>query len=353
VTRRQTSIRPPRRCGTAVLLFTCIIVPEREAGAQAFLPPPGEGNVAVVYQNLFARGHLDLNGERMLGPSGTDRTWAHSLMLEADFGLTDWLAVNASLPFIASRYEGTTPHLVGGSGPPQDWDDGTYHGTFQDFRVGVRVRVRARPFAVTPFVEAIIPSHHYPDIAHAAVGKNLRALVVGGSVGGFLDGLLPGMYFQAQVSHAVTEEVLGIRPNRSRVDAEVGYFVTPRFSVSVLETYQVTHHGLDLRPGAFATGMTDVVVHDHAEVQITGIYRRNHDRLQRSNFLNLGGGLGYAVSDRLQVFAAAATTVWGENVHPVRALTVGANVHFRIRAARDHEPRNGGRTREARTRLTP
>jgi hypothetical protein len=43
---------------------------------------------------------------------------------------------------------------------------------------------------------------------------------------------------------------------------------------------------------------------------------------------------GIAVNDTLQLFAAAAKTVWGENVHPVRALNAGANLHFRFRAAR-------------------
>jgi hypothetical protein len=248
-----------------------------------------------------------------------------------EVGLTDRLAVNVSLPFIRSKYGGSTPHLVGGVGPPQEWDDGTYHGTFQDFQVGVRVNVKSRPLAITPFAEVIIPSHHYPSTAHAAVGKDLRALIVGGAVGGFLDTVLPGMFFQAQLSFAVTQEVLDIRPNRSRVDAEVGYFITPRIAVRFLESYQVTHDGLDLI--SFSTPMTVAQIHGHPEIEVTGVHRRNHDRLQRSNYLNLGGGINFSVNESLDIFAAAAKTVWGESIHPLTGVSVGANVHFRTRRA--------------------
>ena len=242
-----------------------------------------------------------------------------------------------------SKYGGSDPHRVGGVGPPQEWDDGTYHGTFQDFQGGVSINLKSRPLAITPFAEVIIPSHHYPSLAHAAVGKDLRALVVGGAVGGFLDAVVPGIFFQAQLSYAVMQEVLDIRPNRSRVDAEMGYFVTPRLAVRFLESYQVTHHGIDLI--AFSAPMTVGEIHGHPEIPFTVEYRRLHDRLQRSNYLNLGGGINFAVNESLEIFAAAANTVWGESIHPLRGVSVGANIHFRTRRA----ARQADRQRQYRT----
>lgn len=315
----------------AALVGGCLLVFARVATAQAFLPPTGEGNVTVTYQNAHARGHLDLNGDRMSGESGTDPTQTHSITLGVEFGLNDRLAMNLSIPFIQSKYGGSDPHVVRGVGPVQEWDNGTYHGTFQDFQAGVRVNIVSRPLAITSFVEAIIPSHHYPSTAHAAPGKDLRAVVVGGALGGFLDTVLPGMFFQAQLSYAVAQEVLDIRPNRCRVDSEVGYFITPRLAVRFLQSYQVTHNGLDLI--AFSAPMTVVEVHGHPEIEVTGEYRRNHDRLQRSNFLNLGGGINFSVNESLDVFAAAAKTVWGESIHPLRGVSVGVNMHFRTRRA--------------------
>ena len=298
--------------------------------AQAFLPPAGEGNLTISYQNLLARGHLDLNGDRMAGESGHDPTQGHAVIVEAELGLTNRLAVSASLPYIRSRYEGTHPHLVMGVGPPQEWDNGEYHGTFQDFRISARYNITRQPFAITPFVDVVIPSHHYPSLAHAAVGKDLRAYVVGGAVGGFLDAFLPRMFFQANVSYARVQEVLDIRPNRSRVDGELGYFITPRLSLRFLESYQVTHHGIDL----FSfTPMTDGVIHG-TNIPLAVEYRRNHDRLQRSNYLTLGGGVGFAFNDSLEVFVDAAQMAWGENVHPLRGITIGLNTHFVTARAR-------------------
>lgn len=285
--------------------------------------------MTVAYQNSFARGHLDLNGDRMSGESGRDPVRSHSIRWEAEFGLTDRLAVSASLPFVSAKYGGLSPHPIDIRGQPSDVDDGTYHGTFQDFHVGVRFKITSRPVTITPFAEAIIPSHHYPSLAHSAVGKDLRALVVGTAVGGFLDALDPGMFFHTQLSYAVTQQVGGIRPNRTRLDAEVGYFITPRFAVRFFEGYQVTHNGLDLI--LLAGPNTVTRIHGHPETPVTREHRLNHDRLQRSNFLNLGGGMSFAVNESLEIFGAGGNFVWAENSHPLRALSVGMNVHFRTR----------------------
>jgi hypothetical protein len=303
----------------------------RAVSAQAFVPPAGDVSVTFSYQNLLAIGHLDLNGDRMEGDSGFDPTQGHGVVMDVEVGLSDRLAISGSIPFIASRYGGTHPHVVGGIGPVQEWDDGEYHGTFQDFRIGVRYNVIRRPIAATPFVEVVLPSHHYPSNAHAAVGKDLRAYIVGGAAGGFLDAWLPRMYFHTQVSHAWVQEAVGIRPNRSRVDGELGYFITPRLSVRFLESYQFTHDGIDLLS---FTPMTLGLIHGTGE-PIAGDYRRNHDRLQRSNYLTFGGGLAFALNGSLGIVVEAAKMAWGENVHPLRAITVGVNMHFPTsRAAR-------------------
>ena len=317
----------PSGCAGVVLAASILGLP-RLASAQAFVPPSGEGDVTISYQNLHARGHLDLNADRMRGASCCDPIQSHSMMWGIDFGVSSRVAVSLALPFIASKYSGSAPHLVGGVGEPQEWDDGTYHGAFQDFVLGVRVNVKARPVSITPFADVIVPSHHYASLAHAAVGKDLRALSVGAAVGGFLDSVTPGLFFQARVSYTVTQALVDLRPNRSRFDAELGYFITPRLSIRFIESSQVTHAGVDLV--AFSDPMTIAKVHDHPEIPFPAppIYRRNHDRLQRADYLNLGGGIGFALNDSVELFGAAANTVWGKNVHPLRGLSVGANFHF-------------------------
>jgi hypothetical protein len=323
-TRRSSS-----RSSSATLVGVYVLAFARLTSAQAFLPPAGEGNVTVTYQNSLAHGHLDLNGNPMPGPSCCDPVRVQAIEWEVEYGLRDRLALAVSLPFISSRYGGPFPHPVDIEGHPSEEDDGTYHSTFQDFDVGLRFNVKARPVTITPSIEVIVPSHHYPSLAHSAPGKDLRALVVGGAVGGFLDRLLPGLFFQAQVSYAVVQEIVGIRPNRSRLNAEMGYFITPRLAIRFLGSYQVTHHGLDSI--LFAGPDSVAVIHGHPEIPYTAEYRFNHDRLQRNNFLNLGGGVGFAVNDAVEFFVAGANTLWGENIHPLRGFTIGTNIHFRVR----------------------
>ena len=54
---------------TVALVGACVVLLARTASAQAFVPEAGGGSITIAYQNLFARGHLDLNGDRMPGPS--------------------------------------------------------------------------------------------------------------------------------------------------------------------------------------------------------------------------------------------------------------------------------------------
>src|SRR5687767_6061725 len=119
--------------------------------------------------------------------------------------------------------------------------------------------------------------------------------------------------------------------------------MTPRVALRFLQSYQVTHNGLDLIQ--FGQPMTEAVVHGHPEIEVTAEYRRNHDRIQRSNYVNLGAGINFAVTGSLEVFAAAANTVWGKSIHPLRGVSVGANMHFRTRRA----TRQADRPRQYRT----
>lgn len=45
--------------------------------------------------------------------------------------------------------------------------------------------------------------------------------------------------------------------------------------------------------------------------------------------MTLGGAVGFAVNDSVEVFIDAAQIVWGESVHPLRGITVSVNTHFR------------------------
>jgi len=275
---------------------------------QAWIPRKGEGSVAVVYQNVAIVDHLNGDGSRFDG----GQVQAHGVLTYAEYGLRSNLALNLSLPYIASSYHGDKPHQL-------PIDNGDYHSTFQDFGIGLRYSFGAHGFAITPFIAGVVPSHGYEFFAHSAVGNRVPELRLGAYVGRQLAPRLPKAYFQVRYSYGITKRVDGVRPNHSNFDSEFGYFVTRRLAIRALEGFQVSHDGLN-SPQDFPS-RTD--------------YRwRHHDQTLRVNFLNLGGGVSVAVSKSVDVFASVVTTVWGENGHALqRGLSVGVNWNFRSRRA--------------------
>src|SRR6266550_3872542 len=106
----------------------------------------------------------------LIAPDSTD---AHALMAEVQFGITNRFAVSASLPHMTVRFAGGPhPHLVNIHGQPSSLDNGQYHGTTQDFHFGGQWSgVQSRRLIVTPFAEAIIPSHDYESLGQSVVGR--------------------------------------------------------------------------------------------------------------------------------------------------------------------------------------
>jgi hypothetical protein len=274
----------------------------------------------MSYQFVSSNGQLGID----FSPQPPlDQTRTHAFIWHVEYGLSDRIAVHASLPSMMVRYEGPTAHQEGVDGQPSNTDDGRYHGAFQDFYFGTRFKLlQSAGFALTPFVEVIIPSHHYESLGHAAVGRDLRALVVGTAAGGFLEDWLPGLYFQTRLSHAFLQDAVDISPDRTGFDSAVGYFVTPRLAIQFVETFQYVHDGVDWT----ITSPFILAVHDGE--QFTADHYYNHDRLARSNFLNFGAGVTFAFTENVGVFATTASLAWGQNLLSPRSLTVGATWGF-------------------------
>jgi len=324
--------------GSQVLVFNAFVVCiARGASAQAFIPAPGEGTVSVSYPSVVTRGQHGVSGTwfpnapQIAALSG-DTTDTHALIWYVDYGVSERFAVHASLPYMQVRYDGPLPHTVGFNGQPSTLDDGTYHGSFQDFYFGSRFKLLQSPrFALTPFAEVIIPSHHYESLAQTAVGRDLRALVFGAAVGGFADQLLPGLHFQSRVSYAVVQQAVDIRPNRTAIDSALGFFVTPRLAVQFIQTFQLTHDGIDwVGPPEF------LALHDGR--RMNDEYGRNHDRLVRANALSVGAGVSFELSRKIGVFATFTKLAWGENIPPPRSVTVGMNWNFQLHSASRSNP---------------
>ncbi len=81
------------------------------------MPEKGEGSVSITFQKLVGYDHFDLARARQ--KVGTDR--ALSTSVEFEYGVTDKLAFNADVVYVASKYKGSFPE------GPLDFD-GRYHG---------------------------------------------------------------------------------------------------------------------------------------------------------------------------------------------------------------------------------
>jgi hypothetical protein len=196
----------------------------------------------------------------------------------------------------------------------------------QDFRFGFRYSVPIRRLAIAPLVEGIVPSHHYETNAHAAIGKDLRGVTAGVNVGGFFG---PYTYFHTRYSYTAVESVVGIRPNRSRVEGEFGYFVTDRLALRSAVTFLATHYDLD----SPAVKAWQAAVEHGADF---GLLLRNvvhHDRFMKDRHLHLGGAVSYAMGRSWDIYASALGFVWGQYGHAANAITVGVNRRFTFRGS--------------------
>jgi hypothetical protein len=280
--------------------------------AQAWLAPKGEASFGAAYQNIYTRYHLFSEGEEFDG----GRIRMNMAVFGLTYSFTDRLAASASVPYVIVRYDGTTPHVAPGF---EYVDDGSYHGTFTDLRLDLRYNVLREPAMVTPFVSAIIPTRDYATFAHAAPSSGLEQYLVGFSAGRRLDPILDAGFAQLRYSFAFAEKVLGVSHNRSNVDLEIGYFLTPSLGLSALGSYQRTHGGIELplpgTPAATAFRGTPYYVH--------------HDQLAQSNFVNVGGIVSYALNGTVDLFASYQTMVWGRSLHAIQpGLAFGMNFGF-------------------------
>ena len=291
------------------------------ASAQAWLPPKGEASLSLGYAYTSADHHLDYTGASI---SPGDMIWNNAVS-DLGYGITDRLAVRATLPFVISKYGGKLRH------PPlagrEYLDDGSWHETFQDVLLETRFRATTGSLAVTPSVGVLIPTNSYPAYGHAAAGRDLVEGQFAVTVGRLLDPILPSAYAQVRYMYAVPETVLGISHNRSQVSFDLGYLLGPAVTVRVLGTWQKTHGGWRVPIDWPA----------RTSPQFVG-----HDQLARSEYFRMGGAVSYSLTGAFDVNAFGYRTVTGKSVINRGgfgiSFTYSASPAQLIKKGRDNKP---------------
>jgi hypothetical protein len=311
----------PRRVLATLAIPIALAVTAVPARAQAWVPAQGEGSVSVLFSDVLANTHYF--GTQ---PVDAGRIRSDSMLVDVTYGVTDRFAFSVALPLVVSEYTGNSsspfaiPHpqpLYPGVNP---LDDGSYHAIWQDFRFSARYNaIKKRGFALTPFVGSIVPSHDYEVFAHAAAGRNLNEFQLGVSAAKVFESV-PGVFVQASYSYGIVQQVLDISHNRSIVSAEAGYFITPKARVIGLTSGQITHGGIDATP----------------ELAFDPIRFPVHDQITRDNYMTVGGGASYAISEKIDLFGSVvhALAAAQRNAHQVEyGVTAGLTWSFSTRRA--------------------
>ena len=275
--------------------------------AQPWVPARGEGTVALGYQNYYVVGHFDLRGQQ----NTNGGTHTKSLAAELELGITDTVALTVALPFVSSKYTGSSSYIVGGRVvTPGPLDDGSYHGAFQDFRIDVRRRFVVGRLPVAPFAGVTIPSHAYETQGEAVPGRRRPELVVGASAGGALHRILPAAYVQVRGAVGATPELNDFSAVRSTLDLEGGYAITSRLTVRGLLGWQFRLKG-PLAP------------------ELPQSLWLDHDRYIVGNYFNAGGGTTISLTRSIDIYGVWVSTLSGKNgAHASRSLAVGASWSF-------------------------
>lgn len=235
-----------------------------------------------------------------VSPIGTVDT--QSLNFEFAYHLTERLTVSAGIPYVRKRYNGTLRHDPLTLDPPRPYieniDLGDWNTDFQDFHFGVRYLVKDGPVSIEPYAYLGVPSQNYAFFGHAAVGQQLLKFDVGTSVT-----WLPGLsnaYYRADVGYVFVEETLGVNIDHWLINAEVGYFFSPKITARVFGQLK-KGHGLTF-PDNFPPPRTSEMWYQH-------------DRLVKHNYANAGVGIDWTINEDYQLHASALTMIWEEQVH--------------------------------------
>ena len=270
--------------------------------AQAWLPPKGEGTLSFTYQKIDVRDHFTETGEK----EDRGRIHSHNTIMSVEYGLTDKLALDLDVAFIASRFDN-----LGFRRPHGRVDDGFYHPTFQDSHIGLRYNLLNRGVVLTPFVSFTTPTHGYAVQGHSAVGRGFHELVVGTYVGKQLDQISPKAYVHCRYSFAILKHFDGLNLNRSNFDWEIGWLANKTISFRFIGNLQRTLGGFDLPED----------VRDAHDFDI-------HDRVAKADYLILGGGVTFSLNRSFAIHTAYAATMSARNTHGDGGIIIGISWRF-------------------------
>lgn len=298
--------------GLITLLLRPTLAPAANEPALAEdLYEPGHGSVTIAVQAIEVHEFNTSVSDVDIGSVTT-----RSAYFELEYAASSRWLLSMAIPYVRKDYDGPGRHDPLTLDPPRPevpyLDDGRFHGSLQDFVLGARYLLAARPLQIEPFAYVIIPSHDYPHFAQAAVGQNLWKVELGVEATHFLP--FSDWYYRVATSYTVVEETLGVNINHFRLYGELGYFLGPTVAAHAFFSGK---HGR----GDDATAFPPTRRTDERWYQ--------HDRTSRHSYLNVGIGADWNFHDDYQLSFTWLRSVWGKTVHLVDySVTVGITRYF-------------------------
>ena len=261
-------------------------------------------------------------------------------MLSGDYAINDRWTVFAALPFVRKRFTPTPdpnnpfdqpdgdphnpndPYWVDFVPPDkQFWDDGDYHGDFQDLSIGVSYRVLKGPWTLNPYISYGVPTSDYPFFAKAAIGLNLWTIPVGTTfsyVPYFSD-----WHFDGNIAYVFSEKPLGYNVDYWLAHLSAGYWFKANLSVDAFLSLKYVRDGLKLTDPIFSNG--DPFNPNAFDTEEWW----HHDRLVTARNLNFGLGVDYFLSPKWKLSGSGYQSIWTEESNEVDfAFTLGFTRFF-------------------------
>jgi hypothetical protein len=270
------------------MALVCLSLAPVVANAQAWLPDKGSASFSLAYSNVLHKMHyLDDGSELDVG-----HTSSEIVNIGGSYSPTDRLMIQASIPYVNSRYKGARPH-------PGDIDDGHWHSTLTDLLVTGHYQVSDGAIAFAPYVGVLFPTHDYVTLGHAAPGRGLDEYWVGFYAATSLHQWIPRTYVDFRANYAFVEEVANVAHDRTNLGLELGYYFNESVSARFFAARQWTHGGIGI------------------PVPPTDPLFPYHDQLAEDEFLNVGGGFSWTLNDRVEIFGLYTESLEGRNSHKV------------------------------------
>jgi hypothetical protein len=287
------------------LACTALVAAARDVRAQAWVEDKGSLEFSLDY-------NLGIS-DKVIVDKGADAPDAgattHELTLGAEYVPIKHLAVDVGLPLVLIEYTGSKtlyPHPGGGR-----YDDGSLHATLTDLRAGARYQLLEDPLALSPHIAVSIPVANYETVGNAVPGRHLKALHLGLSAG--------RVFGEATYVHALYEfslvetydrtmDTKQFGQNRSDFTFTVGHkLLDRRLDLHLDVNGRVTHGGMNF------SEFNQLPMDDQ-------LY---HDPILAETIVLVGGGVGYQLTDDLEIRAGARLFVTGANTQNANVYVFG------------------------------